>query len=68
MLTNARGILTDRYTLFIKQNENNHNTQEIRTLENARIYDNLKAPYQLTKLKTRRAAKSGKITSRIAWR
>lgn len=51
MLTNARGILTDRYTLCIKQNETGHNPQEIRSLEDAYIYDNLKDPYQLTKLK-----------------
>ncbi len=51
MLTNARGILTDRYTLCLKQNETGQKTNEVSTLEDVYIYDNLKDPYQLTKLK-----------------
>jgi len=50
MLANARGILTERYTLCLKQNENAKNKLEQTVPQEAYIYDNLNDPYQLTRL------------------
>ncbi|MGA9637733.1 sulfatase family protein [Flavobacterium sp.] len=45
MLSHSRGVLTDRYTLCV--NENKKATKE---LGDTFIYDNLKDPYQFTKI------------------
>lgn len=60
IIKKAKGILTDRYTLCLKQNETEHNTQNVSALEDAYIYDNLKDPYQLTKLKLEERPKAAK--------
>lgn len=50
MLGNSRGILTDRYTLCLKEHKKPWDKQEVNTLEAAYFYDNLNDPYQLNKI------------------
>ncbi|MFS4493423.1 sulfatase [Maribacter sp. 2308TA10-17] len=47
MLANSRGILTDRYTLCLKQNKK---LLEAKELEAAYLYDTQEDPYQLKKI------------------
>lgn len=50
LLGNSRGILSERYTLCLKQNKKPWDTKEGRELEAAYLYDNTEDPYQLTKI------------------
>lgn len=51
MLGNSRGILTNRYTLCLKQNKKPWDKQKASEIEVAYLYDNQEDPYQFTKLK-----------------
>jgi len=51
LLGNSRGILTNRYTLCLRQNKKPWEAKEAKGLEKAYLYDNEKDPYQLHKIK-----------------
>lgn len=50
MLGNSRGVLTDRYTLCLRENKKPWSIDESDKIEAAYFYDNLKDPYQLNKI------------------
>ncbi|MDW5289184.1 sulfatase [Formosa sp. PL04] len=50
MLGNARGVLTDRYTLCLRESKKPWDEQSGQSLSEAFIYDNLRDPYQVKKI------------------
>lgn len=50
MLGNSRGVLTNKYTLCLKENKKPWDTQNGKNVEAAYFYDNVKDPYQLHKI------------------
>ncbi|WP_282080413.1 sulfatase family protein [Aquimarina algiphila] len=50
MLGNSRGVLTDRYSLCLRENKKQWDKKEATKVAEAFIYDNLEDPYQLNKI------------------
>ncbi len=50
MLGNSRGVLTERYTLTLKENDEPWDKHQINTIIESYFYDNFKDPYQLNKI------------------
>lgn len=51
MLGNSRGVLTNRYTLCLKESKKPWDKHDVKTIEAAYFYDNLEDPYQKNKIK-----------------
>ncbi|WP_299547270.1 sulfatase [Seonamhaeicola sp.] len=51
MLGNSRGVLTDRYTLCLKESKKSWDKHEVNTIDEAYFYDNQADPYQKNKIK-----------------
>jgi arylsulfatase A-like enzyme len=51
MLGNSRGVMTERFTLCLKENKKQWGKMEATSIEEAYLYDNIEDPYQLTKVK-----------------
>ncbi|WP_281989564.1 sulfatase family protein [Aquimarina aggregata] len=50
MLGNSRGVLTDRYTLCLRENKKPWDAKKSESLETGYIYDSKEDPYQLNKI------------------
>ncbi|NMH88385.1 sulfatase family protein [Flavivirga algicola] len=50
MLGNSRGVLTNRYSLCLKENKKQWDVQGATSIEEAFLYDNQVDPYQLNKI------------------
>lgn len=54
MLGNSRGVLTERYSLCLRENKKQWDKQQATDIAEAFIYDNIEDPYQLNKIDIKR--------------